>query len=64
MAKAMREKFGEALDLRIFANDCEEAKAYRIKASTTVLLDKEWVPLEVATSKDKMEEVLKERVYP
>ena len=62
MATAMRDEFGDALDLKIFTIDSEEATVYEIKASTTVFLNGEWVPLDIATSRDQMEEFLKGKV--
>ena len=59
VARAMKEKFGEALDLEIYTNDSEESKRYNIMASTTVFINEEWVPLDIATSQKKLEEFLK-----
>ena len=52
--------FGEALDLTIYTNDLREAESFDSKASTTAYVDKEWIPLEVVTSDERMEEFLKE----
>ena len=56
----MKEKFGERLDVKIYTLDSEEAKEYALefKGSTNVLLNKEWVPLNVALDKSKMEDFL------
>ena len=62
MAKAMKEKFGEELDLNIYTNDSKEAESYDLKASTTAFVDKEWIPLDIAISKEKMEEFLNKRI--
>lgn len=54
----MKEKFGERLDVSIHTLDSEEAKEYALefKGSTNAILNKEWVPLNVALDKSKMEE--------
>ena len=54
----MKEKFGERLDLNIHTNVAKEAEHYGLKASTTVFVNHEWAPLDIATSKEKMEEFL------
>ena len=56
----MKEKFGEKLEVKIYTLDSEEAKEYALqfKGSTNVLLNKKWVPLDVAVEKSKMEEFL------
>jgi protein-disulfide isomerase len=59
VAKAIKSNFGEALDLQIYTNDSEEAKRYNIKASTTVFINEELVPLDIAISKKHLEEFLK-----
>ena len=58
VAKAMKKKFGGNLDLTIYTNDSKEAESYNLKASTTVFVDKEWIPLDVVTSSERMEEFL------
>lgn len=58
VAKAMKKKFGEDLDLTIYTNDSKEAESYDLKASTTVFVDKKWIPLDVVTSNERMEEFL------
>ncbi|HJX30255.1 MAG TPA: hypothetical protein VJ624_00175 [Thermodesulfobacteriota bacterium] len=55
----MKSKFGEALDLEIYTNDSEEAKRYKIMASTTVFINEEWVSLDIASSQEKLGEFLK-----
>ena len=59
VAKAMKNKLGEVLDLEIYTNDSEEAKRYNIMASTTVFINEELVPLDIAISKKHLEEFLK-----
>ena len=60
----MKERFDGKLDVKIFTLDSEEAKpyAFEFKGSTNVLLDKEWVPLNVAIDKSKMEDFLFQRL--
>lgn len=60
MARMMQEKFGDQLDLQIHRTDSEEAKAYTLRSSTTVLVNQEMVPLDVATSGEKMAAYLEE----
>ena len=38
--------------------DSEEAAEYELRGSTTVFINDEWVPLDVATNADKMEAYL------
>lgn len=56
----MKEKFGENLDVEIYTLDSEAAKPYahEFRSSTNVLLDNEWLPLDVAVDKSKMEDFL------
>jgi hypothetical protein len=58
VADAMKKKFGEKLGISIFTTDSEEAKAYELKTSTTVFVNQEQIPLDVATSAEKMENFL------
>ena len=53
----MKEEFGERLDVEIYTLDSEEAKEYALefKGSTNVFLSKEWVALNVAIDKSKMD---------
>jgi len=56
----MQAKFGDRLRVRIHTLDSAEAKPYalRLKGSTTVFFNDEWVPLNIAIEKSKMEEFL------
>lgn len=54
----MKDRFGEMLDVAIHLVDSEEAARYELRGSTTVFVNDEWVPLDVATSADKMEAYL------
>jgi len=58
VAETMKEKFGGRLDLNIYTNVSKEAECYALKASTTVFVNQKWIPLNTATSKEKMEEFL------
>lgn len=60
VANDMKGKYGERLDVKIYRLDSEEAKPYALefKGSTNVLLDKQWVPLNVAIETSKMEDFL------
>ena len=58
MAKAMQERFSNQLDLHILTADSPEAAAYSLKGSTNIFVNQQWVPLDVATSKEKMMEYL------
>ena len=58
VTKAMKEKFGKRLHLNIYTNVAKEAESYDIKASTTVCVNHEWAPLDIATSKEKTEDFL------
>jgi len=50
----MKKKYGSGLKLKIYTTDSEEAKRYKFRSSTNVLFDKELVPVEIATDKEKM----------
>jgi len=54
VATKMKDRFGEQIDLAIHLVDSEEAAKYELKGSTAVFINDEWVPLDVATSADKM----------
>jgi hypothetical protein len=56
----MKEKYDGRLDVKIYTLDSEEAKPYahEFGGSTNVLLDNEWVPLNIAIETSKMEEFL------
>lgn len=54
----MQERFKEQLDLHVYTTDSPEAAAYALKGSTNIFVNQQWVPLDVATSKEKMEAYL------
>jgi transglutaminase-like putative cysteine protease len=59
VAKAMKEKFGDQLELKVLLNDSVEARNYALKGSTNVYINGEWIPLDVATSKKNMKHYLR-----
>jgi hypothetical protein len=60
VANTMKEKFDGKLNVKIYTLDSEEAKPYALefKGSTNVLLNNEWVPLNIAIEAGKMEAFL------
>jgi hypothetical protein len=62
----MKERFAGRLDVEISTLDSEEAKerAHEFKGGTNVLLDDEWVPLQVAIDEGKMADFLFQKLYP
>lgn len=54
----MQERFKGQLDLHIYTTDSPEAAAYSLKGSTNIFINQQWVPLDVATSKEKMADYL------
>lgn len=59
VAKAMKEKFGDQIELKVLLNDSEEATNYSFKGSTNVYINGEWIPLDVATLKENMNHYLR-----
>jgi hypothetical protein len=62
VARDMKEKYGDTLDLHIFTTDSKEAEPYAFRSSTNVLFEKEPVPVEVATDRARMEAFLASRL--
>lgn len=58
VAKKMKDRFNGQIDLQIHLTDSKEARQYELKGSTTVFVNGEFVPLDVATSEAKMGEHL------
>lgn len=50
----MKDRFNGQIDLQIHLTNSDEAKKYQLRGSTTVFLDNEWVPLDVAISEERM----------
>jgi len=55
----MKKRFEDSIDLYTYTNDSEKAKQFEIRGSTTVFVNDEAVPLDVALSNEKMESYLK-----
>jgi hypothetical protein len=62
VANAMKEKYGDKLDLRIYTTDSKEALPYNFKSSTNVLFEKEYVPVDIATDRGKMDVFLSSKL--
>jgi hypothetical protein len=62
VAEAMKEKYGDRLDLKIYTLASKEAEPYNFRSSTNVLLEKETVPIDVATDKTKMDAFLSSKL--
>ena len=58
----MKEKFKDEIDLEIHTTSSEAAKGYIFRGSTTVFLDNEQVPLQVATDPGAMEAYLQDHI--
>ena len=58
----MQNKFGDSLNVQIHTIDSEAAKEYTFKSSTNVLFADEWIPLDVATDREKMESFLSDKL--
>lgn len=54
VAEDMKKKYGDRLELKIYTTDSKEAEPYNFRSSTNVLFDKEYVPVDIATDKNKM----------
>jgi len=59
VAEQVKEKMGNAINLKIFTNDSMEAMNYKIRSATSVYVNGEQLPLETALSAEKLEEHLK-----
>jgi hypothetical protein len=58
----MKAKYDGRLDVKIFTIDSKEALAYQFRSSTHVLFEKESVPIDIATDKDKMDAFLSSKL--
>ncbi len=54
----MKEKYAGRLDLRIYTIDSKEAQPYHFKSSTNVIFEKEYVSIDIATDRGKMDAFL------
>nr|WP_157212137.1 hypothetical protein [Desulfomonile tiedjei] len=50
----MKDRFGDQIDLQIHLTDSKEAEQYKLKGATSVFIDGEFVPLDIAMSEEKM----------
>ncbi|WP_347489636.1 HSGNP motif-containing (seleno)protein [Desulfoscipio sp. XC116] len=60
IAKKMKEKFGDKIELNIYLNDSVEAKGYTLLSSTNVFVNGQLVPRETALDKENMYDFLNE----
>lgn len=58
VAEAMKEKYGDKIELKIYTTDSKEAEPYLFRSSTNVLFEKERVPVDIATDRNKMDSFL------
>jgi len=58
----MKKKFGDRLELQIHTTDSKEAEPYHFRSSTNVLFEKEFVPVDIATDRDKMDAFLSSKL--
>lgn len=58
VAEAMKEKYGDALDVEIFTTSSPEAMLYKFRSSTNMLFNGELMAADIAVDKAKMEEFL------
>ena len=63
VAKEMKEKYGERLELKIYTTDSKEAEAYNFRSSTNVLFEKELVPADIATDRKRMDAFLSSKLW-
>lgn len=62
VAEAMKEKYGDKIDLKIYTTDSKEAEPYHFRSSTNVLFEKELVPVDTATDMNKMDGFLSSKL--
>ena len=58
----MKEIFQDKLKLRILNSDSPEALAYSLRSATSVFVNEELVPLDIATSATAMEHYIQEKL--
>jgi hypothetical protein len=58
----MKEKYGDRLEIQIYTTDSIEAEAYDFNSSTNVLFEKELVPVDIATDRNKMDAFLSSKL--
>ncbi|MDX9745182.1 MAG: hypothetical protein RBU31_01410 [Syntrophales bacterium] len=62
VAEEMKRKYGERLELKIYTTDSKEAEPYDFRSSTNVLFEKEFVSVDIATDRDKMDAFLSSKL--
>jgi len=62
IAEEMKNMFGEKITLSMYTTDSEEAKKYDFRSSTNVLFDGEPIPLEIFLDKQKMTNLLSDKL--
>ncbi len=58
VAEAMKEKYGDDLEVEIFRTDSPEALPYDFRSSTNMLFNGELIALDIAVDKAKMDDFL------
>ena len=58
----MKEILQDKLNLRILKSDSPEALAYSLRSATSVFVNEELVPLDIATSATAMEHYIAEKL--
>ena len=58
VAEKMKEIFQDKLEVQVHRTDSMEALPYKLRSSTSVFINDELVPLDVATSGTEMEKYL------
>ena len=62
VAEKMKEKYGDRLELKVYATDSREAKPDRFKSSTNVIFKEKMVPIDIATDVNKMDAFLSSKL--
>ena len=62
VANAMKEKYGNGLDVEIYTTDSMQAMKYKFRSSTNVLFNDEMIPVDIAVDQGKMEKFLSENM--
>lgn len=62
VADKMKAHFGDEIDVVTHLIDSPEAASYELRGSTSVFLNGRWVPLDIATSADRMREYIEQAI--
>ena len=62
VANEMKETFCEKIQVNIHTTDSEQAQEYNFRSSTNVLVNKEFVALDISTDKNKMKSFLEKKI--